>query len=329
MNPKENKNLQPVPAARRLNVIGFAITAGLIVIFLSLGVHLFFYLNAYLSDLFLNTWEINPEYVGGMVIFTLLLCVAALMIILFALDWEGKRIPRMARQYTSRFIVKDYYTQDLKAVEEDPSETKTPKAADSTRLAASVRPEPSEVHDQYKQGKIDGTFKEFFPNGNIKQEVHYIGGKLKGLYRTYYENGRIEQEAVYVDGQIEGIYRSYYEDGVLHQEKEYSHGKLNGVYKAYDESGLPFFEITYKNDVQHGSDKIFDAMGVIQFLDTYKAGVMVNRKTFDEYGNLKYDQDLQEPAAEAEAKGVIDKAVEREVQEKEKRRQGKHKKTDK
>ncbi len=319
---------QPVPESRHLSVPGLIFTAVLIVAFFVGLARLYFYLNVTLSDFLLNTWEISQEYIGTMILFFLMVCVAILMLILFALDWEGKWIRKMAKDYVSRVIVADYYTQDRNRNPDQWRFTGASQAEDYSRAAASVRPEPSELELQYQEGKLDGTFKEFYPNGNLKREIHYIGGKIRGLFRTYYENGQVEQAAFYIHGQLDGIYQSYYDTGILHQQKEYLRGKLNGVYKAFDEKGIPFFEITYVNDVQHGTDKIFDSNGVLQYLDTYDRGTRVNRKTYDDYGNLKYDQEFKEGEEDTQIKDSITRAVEREIREKEKRRKTPAKKLD-
>lgn len=322
----------PIYIKRRLRYFGILIVI-ITLITLIAGVTLLVdYLTGNLREFILNVLEINEFYVGKVIGIFFLLCSSALLVLVLILDGEDRKISTALTKYVSKLIVEDYYGDGKKEEEEAVSEGTQP-AYPSARAAASVRPKAVALEEDYKEGRLDGAFKEFFPNGNVKREVRYMNGKLNGLFRTYYENGQIEQEAVYQDGQIEGMYRSFYEGGDLHQEKSYIHGKLNGVYRAIDEHEIPFFEISYKDDIQHGPDKIYDQKGVLQYLDTYQEGILINRKTYDEYGLLKYDQDFEENIEEAQKrageeaqKRAGEEAVkEREEKEKENRRQKKDK----
>jgi hypothetical protein len=278
------------------------------------------YVTAALTIFLVKTVEIGDLYLEKLIGIFYFICASILLLFVFIIDGEQKRIQRAMKRYLSKLVVEDYYSQSGISLAGTKGDFEL-QSDGSARAAASVRPQATAIEEVYKQGKIDGTFKEFFPNGNLKRETRYIGGQMNGLYRTYYENGQIEQEAVYVHGQIEGTYRAYYEDGKAHQEKDYANGKLNGTYKAFDEFGIPFFEISYKDNVQHGADKIFDQKGVLQFMDTYSNGVLINRKTFDEFGRLKFDQYFEENVADADKKEGEDQIRERERQEQEKRRQ--------
>ncbi len=280
-----------------------------------------------LTDFILNTLLINESYVASMIGLSFLLPASALLIILMIIDGDEKRIQKIIKKYFSKMVVTDYYTKEGVPLKGPDFLTEDQIHEDKLRAAASVRPKAAAIEDAYKEGLIDGTFKEFHPNGEIKREIRYLGGKKNGLMRTYYANGQLEQEAVYVDDNIEGDFRSYYEDGSSHQEKTYVKGKLNGVYKAYDEHGVPFFEITYKDDIQHGPDKIYDQMGVMQFMDTYHDGVLINRKTYNEYGVLMFDQDFKENIVQ-ETRRLMgeDEVLRRLYEEREKRKEARKKK---
>jgi len=258
---------------------------------------------------------INDFYIDKLVGFSLLFITAPLFLILLVLDGEQRKISRRVGKYITKLVVKDYYKQSHINIEGQQVARKSSPSDVSQREVSSVRPEPDAIEQQYIQGELNGTFKEFFSNGNVKREITYLNGKKNGLMRTYYENGQLEQEGVYIDDQFEGTYRSYYEDGTLHQEKDYLKGQLNGIYKACDEHGIPFFEISYKNNMQHGPDKIYDKMGSLQYIDEYKDGILVNRKTYDEYGNLKFDQDFKDNVTIAKWIEAEEKIAQREAQE--------------
>lgn len=41
----------------------------------------------------------------------------------------------------------------------------------------------------YKYGKMDGTYKSYYANGNLKYEIEYKNGKVDGDYKEYYIDG--------------------------------------------------------------------------------------------------------------------------------------------
>lgn len=51
----------------------------------------------------------------------------------------------------------------------------------------------------------DGTYKEWYENGQLRKEVEYKDGKMNGLYTSYWENGQIKRkEYLGSDKSIEG-----------------------------------------------------------------------------------------------------------------------------
>lgn len=50
---------------------------------------------------------------------------------------------------------------------------------------------PDEIGEitPYKYGKIDGTSKSYYANGNLKYEIEYKDGKIDGNWKKYYTDG--------------------------------------------------------------------------------------------------------------------------------------------
>jgi antitoxin component YwqK of YwqJK toxin-antitoxin module len=42
-------------------------------------------------------------------------------------------------------------------------------------------------------GKFNGNFKEYYENGNIKEDVNYIFAQLNGACKYYHQDGTIER----------------------------------------------------------------------------------------------------------------------------------------
>ncbi|MDP2653347.1 MAG: toxin-antitoxin system YwqK family antitoxin [Candidatus Omnitrophota bacterium] len=308
----------PLPARLRVNIFALMIAMAGFGLVLGIGYLMVYYLPKALAEYLVNNLEINDSFVGKLIALVYVLGFSVFTVMFVILDGEEKKIRGGLHQFFSELVVRNYRP----ASGQGAAGAGQPDQG-SARAAASVRPKADALEDDYKQGRLNGTYREYFPNGVLKKEAHYIDGKITGLFRTYYENAQIEQEAVYRDGRIDGLYKAYYDNGIPHQEKIYKDGKLNGVHRAYDEKGILFFEISYKDDVQEGTDKIYDQSGVLQFMDTYRSGICVNRKTYDEFGVLKYDQNFEEEMDAAQRTKVWENAMDRETLEKEMRRQRK------
>ena len=55
-----------------------------------------------------------------------------------------------------------------------------------------------------------GVSKEYYSNGNVKEEVGYKNGKLEGEFKEYYEDGTLASKGQYKNGLIEGLVIEYY-----------------------------------------------------------------------------------------------------------------------
>ncbi|MEO1516295.1 MAG: hypothetical protein AAFV95_14830 [Bacteroidota bacterium] len=62
---------------------------------------------------------------------------------------------------------------------------------------------------------LDGEFKEYYRNGNVKSVTQYYRGVKNGLEKYYYENGNVEQQINCVDGKREGELLAYDSTGHL------------------------------------------------------------------------------------------------------------------
>ncbi len=118
-----------------------------------------------------------------------------------------------------------------------------------------------------KDSLMQGVWKQFWPNGDLKEEVIYKNGKKQGLEIKWFdEPDCVEQESYYKDGVLdgpsiyyskkckkdffetfkagikEGLELSYYPNGNIKAEGNYKKGNLNGYYKVYDKKGNFSFE---------------------------------------------------------------------------------------
>jgi len=113
------------------------------------------------------------------------------------------------------------------------------------------------------QGKKQGTWMEFYPNGNIKTEANYSNGKLQGLYKLFNSRqellqvGNYDADSLVYASQIMDDFeepfekREWYNDSILKFKGTYKDIVPIGVHRLYNEKG----EIV--------SGLLYDAQGTI------------------------------------------------------------------
>ena len=87
-------------------------------------------------------------------------------------------------------------------------------------------------------GKREGTWKFYYPNGKIKEIADYKADSFHGKRIAYYENGNIYTSAHYNMGVFVDSFFLYFNNGQLRSECWFdSSGKAQGIYKIYYETG--------------------------------------------------------------------------------------------
>lgn len=76
-------------------------------------------------------------------------------------------------------------------------------------------------------------YKEYYPNGQIKNLYFYKDKKREGEYRYWYNNGQLWCHAFYKDGKVEGEYRSWYDNSQIGSYTFYRNGIQEGENKCW------------------------------------------------------------------------------------------------
>ncbi len=97
----------------------------------------------------------------------------------------------------------------------------------------------------YRNGELDGLYKEYSIDGKLKIRSSYKNGMLNGLYESWFENGQLRERCNYVNDGINGIYERYWMNGNLKIKYECEYGIRNGVYQEYHYRGILKKEICY------------------------------------------------------------------------------------
>ena len=128
-------------------------------------------------------------------------------------------------------------------------------------------------------GIKDGPWKEYFPNGAIKNIGNYEKGKRTGEWKFYHTNGQLEQIGSYnKEGKEEGIWTWYYASGSLLREENYFNGKLDGHSVEYDETGIIVAEGEYIENYREGVWKFNygDQLSEEEYLNGMLNGKVIN-----------------------------------------------------
>lgn len=86
--------------------------------------------------------------------------------------------------------------------------------------------------ENFKNGKLNGEFKEFFEDGNLSQIGTFKNGDMENI-KVFYENGNLKFEQNLKDRK--GKYRGYYPNGQLEIVGEVFQGDEIGLWKYYSE----------------------------------------------------------------------------------------------
>ena len=84
----------------------------------------------------------------------------------------------------------------------------------------------------FKDGMKVDTFKQWWPNGNLRYLFHYVDDKMDGRKMVYFPNGKKRQESNFLNGQEEGIQRVWDPDGTLVSNYTIKNNTLYGVIKV-------------------------------------------------------------------------------------------------
>ncbi len=121
-----------------------------------------------------------------------------------------------------------------------------------------------------KEGRKTGTWKTFFPDGKVNEELFYKDGQLHGNTKIYSERGTLVNERNYQEGRLveEGIQLkveaieliSYYNDGVTLKRKGiYLDSIAIGKHVFYNSEGNPEKAVFYSENGAKASEGSVDA----------------------------------------------------------------------
>ena len=101
----------------------------------------------------------------------------------------------------------------------------------------------------YVDDVLNGEYKEFYDNGEIKSTANYVDGVLEGLSLVYDREGNLSYEIPYIKNKKNGTVKRYYPTGELMGEIKYEHGLKHGMLDAYNKDGTLMAKVLFNKDV--------------------------------------------------------------------------------
>jgi antitoxin component YwqK of YwqJK toxin-antitoxin module len=111
------------------------------------------------------------------------------------------------------------------------------------------------------QQLFSGNYKEFYDNGQLKQDMTLISGKIDGKVSLWYRSGTLKENRMFQAGLRNGLWVSYSETGIKTGEASYKDDQKDGPWKIWDENGVLRYDMFYKKGQKSGLWIMYDANG--------------------------------------------------------------------
>ena len=103
---------------------------------------------------------------------------------------------------------------------------------------------------------------EYYDNGNVLSQIHYLDGKRDVSCRYWYEDGTLMTEGFYKNGKMIGFWMSYHDNSQLESHGTYKYTE-SGVYSRKD--GV--WQYYYDNGKLRRESIIKDGIEELKFYD--------------------------------------------------------------
>lgn len=144
------------------------------------------------------------------------------------------------------------------------------------------------IQGSFVDGKANGLFLFWLPDGNKVEEKGYRNGQLHGAYVKYGKDNQKVLEGRYALGKKNGEFAFYGKGGRLKQKGSFRDNIKDGVWTTYNRDGQPRNKFTFKAGKKNGKAELYYSNGQLRAQGSYKEneqhGVWVN---FFQEGNPK------------------------------------------
>lgn len=134
------------------------------------------------------------------------------------------------------------------------------------------------------QGRANGAYKEWHPNGMLKIDAHVIEGLgdvsetaqmswvFEGKNSVWDDHGNLVAEFTYTKGMLDGTAQYYHPNGQISKSLPYVQNLLEGETLTFDENGLVLEKIPFNKGMKNGIAEGKDPRGKWGFYEEYDQG---------------------------------------------------------
>jgi antitoxin component YwqK of YwqJK toxin-antitoxin module len=90
---------------------------------------------------------------------------------------------------------------------------------------------------QVVEGKKNGKFIVYYPDGTLAQSGYVIDNKNVGEWKYFYTNGELECKGKFINDAPQGEWVFYYPDGTLKSTGVFKEGQRHGLWFEYNDNG--------------------------------------------------------------------------------------------
>jgi antitoxin component YwqK of YwqJK toxin-antitoxin module len=106
--------------------------------------------------------------------------------------------------------------------------------------------------ENYKDGKEEGEWKQFYPHHQLKEKRYFKKGKKEGLYQAWWENGQLKSEHHFSQDEYEGNCKDWSPRGLLVRNMNFHQGHEQGLQQLWQSDGTLWANYEARNGRNYG-----------------------------------------------------------------------------
>ena len=100
----------------------------------------------------------------------------------------------------------------------------------------------------YLDGKENGTWTYWHPDGTLKEVANYRYGKFNGKVETYHPNGKQFNLGFFKENRQDSIFKTWYKNGQLGVQGYFDEGIRDSLWTYFYDNGEPWKVIWFEED---------------------------------------------------------------------------------
>lgn len=116
------------------------------------------------------------------------------------------------------------------------------------------------IREPYEEGELHGSVRNYYPDGEVSEEIHWKEDEKSGDWKQYYENGALRLRGSHEEDMLHGDYEVFYPDSTLKIKGVYREDQSHGTWRYYDESGNEIYTIEFEKGKAVDQKKYLEIM---------------------------------------------------------------------